>query len=96
MLSCQNISNNQKQDEYNAIDKTIDSFMIARNIPGFSIALVSDTKLVWSKSYGKSEVKKNRHQYGPDYEYWLCIKNNYGCCYYAAMGKGINPLRFRH
>lgn len=58
MLSCQNISNNQKQDEYNAIDKTIDSFMIARNIPGFSIALVSDTNLVWSKSYGKSDVKK--------------------------------------
>lgn len=58
MLSCQNISNNQKQDEYNTIDKTIDSFMIARNIPGFSIALVSNTKLVWSKSYGKSEVKR--------------------------------------
>ncbi|WP_271766219.1 serine hydrolase domain-containing protein [Aquimarina algiphila] len=58
-LSCQNTSGNQMQYDYDAIDGTIDSLMIARNIPGFSIALVSDTELIWSKSYGKSDVKRN-------------------------------------
>ena len=58
-LSCQNTSDNQKQIYYDAIDRKVDSLMVARHIPGFSIALVSDNQIIWSKSYGKADVEKN-------------------------------------
>lgn len=58
-LSYLNISKNEKQLNYDAIDKKVDSLMAARHIPGFSIALVSDNQIIWTKSYGKADVEKN-------------------------------------
>jgi len=59
ILSCQNTSKNEKQFNYDAIDKKVDSLMTTRHIPGFSIALVSDDKIIWTKSYGEADIEKN-------------------------------------
>ena len=60
LLSCQYTSSTRKQHRYDVISEAIDSLMLAKHIPGFSIALVSDTALVWSESYGKADVKSNK------------------------------------
>ncbi|MBS1852175.1 MAG: beta-lactamase family protein [Acidobacteria bacterium] len=40
-----------------AIDKSVTQFMSARNVPGVSVAIVKDRKLVWANGYGLADLE---------------------------------------
>jgi CubicO group peptidase (beta-lactamase class C family) len=40
-----------------AIDKSVTEFMSSRNVPGVSLAIVKDRKLVWANGYGLADLE---------------------------------------
>ena len=40
-----------------AIDKSVTQFMSSRNVPGVSVAIVKDRKLVWANGYGLADLE---------------------------------------
>jgi len=55
----ENIAFTQVSSKYDIIDSSIENFMLKNKIPGFIACVIKDSSMIWSKSYGKSDLQNN-------------------------------------
>lgn len=60
LIACQDQPEPRETAHYDVIDSLVDSIMQQEHIPGFSIGIVVDSTLRWSKSYGESNVQAKK------------------------------------
>lgn len=45
--------------KYDSIDISVKNYMLEKKVPGFVACVVKDSVMIWSKSYGHADIKKN-------------------------------------